>query len=153
MDHLHNSDAIIAWARAVGLIDSGFIVSEPGRAKLLNDVHRLRGAIDDAGAAIADGVAPPATALNVIHEYAARSFAAAALTGAPASIKFACGDAIIGPLAWAAVNLLRDGELHRLKQCPPDDCRWLFIDRSKNGSRRWCEMATCGNRAKARLRR
>jgi predicted RNA-binding Zn ribbon-like protein len=86
VDHLGDADAIIAWALDAGLVDSGFMVSASGRTKLVNDVHDLRGAIDDAGAAIADGDAPPAKALNVIHEYAARSFAAAALTGASASI-------------------------------------------------------------------
>jgi predicted RNA-binding Zn ribbon-like protein len=36
-----------------------------------------------------------------------------------------------------------------MKVCP--NCQWLFIDRSKNRSRTWCDMAVCGNRAKARL--
>jgi predicted RNA-binding Zn ribbon-like protein len=104
------------------------------------------------GAAIAGGAEPPAQGLAVIHDLAARTFAAASLTGAPAIIEFAHGDRIIGPLAWAAVDLLRSDELGRLKRCPPQDCRWLFIDRTKNRSRRWCEMATCGNRAKTRSR-
>ncbi|TQS41159.1 CGNR zinc finger domain-containing protein [Cryptosporangium phraense] len=37
----------------------------------------------------------------------------------------------------------------RVKACRGDDCRWVFIDGSRNGSRRWCAMAGCGNRAKA----
>ncbi len=40
----------------------------------------------------------------------------------------------------------------RLKRCENPRCGWLFVDRSRNRSRRWCEMATCGNRAKARRR-
>jgi predicted RNA-binding Zn ribbon-like protein len=36
----------------------------------------------------------------------------------------------------------------RLKACPGPDCGWVFHDRSRNGSRRWCDMAECGNRAK-----
>jgi predicted RNA-binding Zn ribbon-like protein len=36
----------------------------------------------------------------------------------------------------------------RLKACRGDDCRWVYIDRSRNTSRRWCDMANCGNRAK-----
>jgi hypothetical protein len=47
-------------------------------------------------------------------------------------------DGIIGPLAWAAVDL-RGYESLRLKRCPRHDCRWLFIDRTNNRSRRWCE--------------
>jgi len=38
----------------------------------------------------------------------------------------------------------------RLKLCEGHDCAWLFLDTSKNGRRRWCSMATCGNSAKAR---
>jgi predicted RNA-binding Zn ribbon-like protein len=75
------------------------------------------------------------------------------LTGSPATIEFTHGDRILGPLAWAAVDLLRGDELNRLKRCPQHDCHWLFIDRTKNRSRRWCEMATCGNRAKMQSRR
>ena len=45
------------------------------------------------------------------------------------------------------------GELGRVKICPADDCRWAFYDTSRNGSRQWCSMAVCGNRAKARAHR
>lgn len=37
----------------------------------------------------------------------------------------------------------------RLKACRGEDCRWVFIDNSRNTSRRWCDMAGCGNRAKS----
>jgi hypothetical protein len=45
------------------------------------------------------------------------------------------------------------GELERVKICPADDCLWAFYDESRNGSRQWCSMAVCGNRAKARAHR
>lgn len=45
------------------------------------------------------------------------------------------------------------GDLGRVKICPADDCRWAFYDTSRNGSRQWCSMAVCGNRAKARAHR
>lgn len=41
----------------------------------------------------------------------------------------------------------------RFRACAAPDCGWVFIDRSKNSSRRWCDMASCGNRAKARSHR
>jgi predicted RNA-binding Zn ribbon-like protein len=55
-------------------------------------------------------------------------------------------------LAHAAVTLLRTLDPRQLKACPLDEggCGWLFLDRSRNGSRRWCTMADCGARAKAR---
>jgi predicted RNA-binding Zn ribbon-like protein len=50
--------------------------------------------------------------------------------------------------ALSAVRLFGSQELARIRVCP--NCDWLFVDRSKNGSRRWCDMAVCGNRAKAK---
>jgi predicted RNA-binding Zn ribbon-like protein len=47
-------------------------------------------------------------------------------------------------------DLLTSGDLDRVGQCADDRCGWLFLDVSRNGSRRWCSMEACGNRAKAR---
>lgn len=64
-------------------------------------------------------------------------------TGAPAF-------AALGPVAWKAAELLELGELERLKECPGENCAWLFLDTSKNRSRQWCSMRTCGNAAKVK---
>lgn len=45
------------------------------------------------------------------------------------------------------------GQLDRLKACADPDCRWIFLDRSKPGSRRWCSSTGCGNRQKTRAYR
>ena len=52
------------------------------------------------------------------------------------------------PRAVSAVDLLRHGPLDRLKAC--EDCPWLFLDTSRNHSRRWCSMEDCGTRVKMR---
>lgn len=52
-------------------------------------------------------------------------------------------------LAHSAAELLTGGELDRVRVCASATCNWLFLDRSRNRSRRWCDMTTCGNRAKA----
>lgn len=58
---------------------------------------------------------------------------------------------MLWPIARSAVVLLTSNLLRRVKQCPGcDDCGWLFLDTSKNGTRRWCSMADCGSRAKMR---
>jgi predicted RNA-binding Zn ribbon-like protein len=49
-------------------------------------------------------------------------------------------------IALSALSLLP--EIKRIRIC--QNCRWLFLDRSRNGSRRWCDMAVCGNRQKAK---
>jgi predicted RNA-binding Zn ribbon-like protein len=52
------------------------------------------------------------------------------------------------PVAHAAYDLLTGPQVHRLKRCA--GCPWLFLDQSKNGSRRWCSMEICGTSEKIR---
>ena len=59
-------------------------------------------------------------------------------------------DQVTWPVVRAAADLLASHNLERVKTCGSDDCGWLFVDTSRNGSRRWCDMSDCGNRAKAR---
>ena len=55
-------------------------------------------------------------------------------------------DSMLWPITRSAVELLTSDELKRVKQC--GRCDWLFLDRSRNGKRRWCSMSACGNRVK-----
>jgi len=59
-------------------------------------------------------------------------------------------DRMLWPLLRAAATLLVSDQIGRVQACAADDCGWLFLDMSRNRSRRWCDMADCGNRAKAR---
>ena len=59
-------------------------------------------------------------------------------------------DRMLWTIARSAADLLTSEGLHDVRVCAADDCRWLFLDTSKNHSRRWCDMKSCGNRAKAR---
>jgi predicted RNA-binding Zn ribbon-like protein len=59
-------------------------------------------------------------------------------------------DAMLWRLAADASDLLTSSDINRVRECSGDTCSWLFVDRSRNRSRRWCDMADCGNRAKAR---
>jgi predicted RNA-binding Zn ribbon-like protein len=58
--------------------------------------------------------------------------------------------AMLWPVLRAAAELLTSPESMRLHVCAGEDCGWMYVDRSRNGLRRWCEMRTCGNVAKAR---
>jgi predicted RNA-binding Zn ribbon-like protein len=59
-------------------------------------------------------------------------------------------DCMLWPVVRAAADLLTSGERLLVRVCAADDCSWLFLDTSKNHSRRWCDMRGCGNRAKVR---
>ena len=56
---------------------------------------------------------------------------------------------LLAPVLWSAGDLLAGSRLRLVRQCANPQCRWLFVDDSKSGTRRWCSMASCGNRAKA----
>ncbi len=58
-------------------------------------------------------------------------------------------DCVLWPVVWSATDLLTGEDRDRVRECQGPGCAWLFIDTSKNHSRRWCDMAVCGNRAKA----
>jgi predicted RNA-binding Zn ribbon-like protein len=57
---------------------------------------------------------------------------------------------LLAPVLWAAADLLTARDHSRLRRCANDECLWLFLDESRMGNRRWCDMTSCGNRAKAR---
>jgi len=54
------------------------------------------------------------------------------------------------PVVWSASHLLTSPDIAWVKTCTNEDCGWLFLDTSRKHNRKWCEMAVCGNRAKAR---
>jgi predicted RNA-binding Zn ribbon-like protein len=56
---------------------------------------------------------------------------------------------LLAPVLWSAADLLVGDERANVRQCANEACRWLFLDASRSGSRRWCDMRSCGNRAKA----
>jgi len=62
-------------------------------------------------------------------------------------------DALLWPVVWAAARLLTSDEAHRIRVCAGPDCGWVYVDRSRNRLRRWCQMKTCGTAAKTRRRR
>jgi predicted RNA-binding Zn ribbon-like protein len=62
-------------------------------------------------------------------------------------------DGALGRLTAIVYRAMADGTWERLKACREDNCEWAFYDWSKNRSGAWCDMAVCGNRAKARAYR
>lgn len=117
----------------------------------------LREAIYRVFAASARHKATPAEAVQIVDDYALDGLRQRHLavgnggfrwewrTGAKGTV-----DRILWPIAQAAADLLTSDELKLVRWCEAPDCEWLFLDHSRNRSRRWCDMKSCGNRAKAR---
>lgn len=59
-------------------------------------------------------------------------------------------ESLFAAVAKSAADLLTSEDAGRIRACPGDACGWMFVDTSRNGSRQWCDMRICGNRAKAR---
>ena len=57
---------------------------------------------------------------------------------------------LLWPVIQSAADLVSSPDAARIRECDAPDCNWLFLDRSRGGRRRWCDMSVCGNRAKAR---
>jgi predicted RNA-binding Zn ribbon-like protein len=59
-------------------------------------------------------------------------------------------DRLLWPVTRSAAELLTSSEVSLVRECASERCSWMFVDRSRTHRRRWCDMKTCGNRAKAR---
>jgi predicted RNA-binding Zn ribbon-like protein len=163
-ERLANYGRLVTWSLQAGLVtakDAERLRAEAGarpRAAVaaLRRAIVLREALFDLFATIARGKRPPPAALDTVN---------GALPGAMASLRvgperegfgwrFAHDEAdlapMLAPIVRAAADLLTGADLARVRECGSDTCFWLFLDHSKNGTRRWCDMKVCGNRAKAR---
>ena len=131
--------------------------THPGQAAdLFGQAIALREAVYRLFSAVAAGEPAPAADLAMLNH--ALGAAQPRQRVAPADDGYAWGiDAIetsapglLAPVLWSAGDLLTRADRRRVRRCANDACLWLFIDESKAGTRRWCDMASCGNRAKSR---
>jgi len=152
---LHSYADLSAWSAYAGLIDAGTAaqLSRRGTEADLRAAIVLREAIFAVFAAVGRGSAPPAAALATVQTHYAEAMAAATLIPAEHGYdwRFAGDDPARAwqPVVVSAVRLLTGGPLDRVKVCAADaGCIGLFLDTSKNRSRRWCTMEGCGIDAK-----
>jgi predicted RNA-binding Zn ribbon-like protein len=156
---------LAAWAHRAGALDEvaaarlGLNAARHPRraAAALTRARTLRELVYGTFAPIAAGGHPDPDALARLHHAHLETLTHGRLepargVAAPAFAWRWDSDAALDRALWpvivAAVDLLRSHDLGLLKACP--DCRLLFLDRSRNHSRRWCSMAGCGSRAKMR---
>jgi predicted RNA-binding Zn ribbon-like protein len=163
-EYLTDYAALIAWGLRLGLLSRAEAADlreraadapEPA-ARAVCAARDLRGAIYGLFAAHAVGTSPPRGVLARFNRHLARAQTHAVLTATRSGFHRAWtgGDAplerVLWPVAAEAAALLTSDQLARVRQCAGENCLWLFLDVSKNGSRRWCSMSDCGNRAKVR---
>lgn len=154
-DVLRSVDEFIAWCAHAGIEPTS---SEPDgwspmqEQAFLNDAVDLRSAIRAVVAAICERRDPDLAALDTLRSAYADAVdrAAAKLDGGRLSWAWEPVPPAfeLSRVIGAAVDLLRDAPIDRLKACP--SCGFVFLDTTRNGSRRWCSMEDCGTQEKMR---
>jgi predicted RNA-binding Zn ribbon-like protein len=165
-ERLATYDGLTRWAQGAGLVPAetgaalrGAAAERPDEARrvveralalraLLRRVFTGLAAGRIAERDLAELDAAFADALGRLH--------LAADAGAPTRVTWAWrgwGEALDSPLwpvVWSAARLLASDERTQVRECAGERCGWMYVDRSRNGLRRWCQTDVCGARAKAR---
>jgi predicted RNA-binding Zn ribbon-like protein len=158
-DLLSDYDRLLTWATGAGAIsaDAASLLAReahehPRAAEAaLAAAHRLRSTIHSVLGAIAASREPDLGALNaeLARALPQRRLAGAGWIWLDAERNL---ESPLWPVVLAAATLLTSPDASRIRVCAKPDCGWIFVDRSRNGFRRWCQMATCGTEEKTRRR-
>jgi predicted RNA-binding Zn ribbon-like protein len=164
IDVLRDFDALVHWLEVTRVLDAeraGGISrrahQQPaGAAAALVDARRIRAALRSLAERGATSERIRADALSEINRVLGRSAGTRRVEwrddGSFRQSFVPVGDAFAGlmiPVVESAAEALVHGELSKVRRCADSRCPRVFYDSTRNGRRRWCDMATCGNRAKA----
>ncbi|HEX6050419.1 MAG TPA: ABATE domain-containing protein [Gemmatimonadaceae bacterium] len=165
-DRLTSYDRLLEWSRGAGVLDAAAsrraaqaAVRHPRRAAAaVESAHRARQAVQSVFASVVAGK-PNVSALDDLNLLVA-DVAPHVRVVRDAGGRFQRGwdalgespESVLWPVIWATTELLSSADAERLRMCAGNDCGWLYVDRSRNGLRRWCEMSVCGMAEKNRRR-
>ena len=163
-DELADFEELTAWCvRRDNLTDEEAVAflsqarKQPDRAaETLVGAHRLRVLTYELLRAVARHEVPPAGRVEELNGLLQKLLSGRRLANEARAFHWAWRmdpyrpDTMLAPVVWSLAALVTSEERDRLKLCEADDCGWIFIDASRNRSRRWCDMSDCGNRAKVR---
>lgn len=162
-ERLHDFGDLLVWSERAGIVTSAEsrriarrAKAQPSRAaRYFTKAIEIREDLYATFAAIAAGIRPPTASIARIGEMWGRAQGTRTLVLARAGFSLAANDQstdlerLAAPVLESAVALLTSDQAREVRKCV--ECDWLFIDETKNGSRRWCKD-TCGNRVRARER-
>ena|SRR5690242_21388476 len=165
IERLASAEDYIRWARQSGVIgdrEARELAQQARRkpaeaAGVVARVRTLREAIYRTFSALVDGDdgdEDDLAAINAVLSESMRQLRLTRRAGGGFVTAWEERPPSLARLAWPAVksvsDVLTSSPLGRLKKCGSDTCGWLFLDTTRSGTRRWCDMRVCGNRAKAR---
>lgn len=168
-EYLGSYEDLLAWGRQTDLLTSyeAKILSEWAKTELeearatLSRAIALREAVHGVLAAAIVGDPPDEGALTVLNRELSRALSRLRVVHAPEDAYVWAWDwsgdgrepepdRPLWPVARSAAELLTSPKLGRIKVCAGEGCGWMFLDESRNGSRRWCDSRDCGNRERVR---
>jgi predicted RNA-binding Zn ribbon-like protein len=169
-EKLHSLNDFIAWAEQAKLVKPAqaenlkrYAASHPSEAaELLSRATELREAIFHIALSAADEKIPQHADLSRLNSEIRAGLSRLSISPSNDGKGYAWQwsendlkpEHLLAPIARSAAELLVQPDLvAKVHQCQGDNCGWLFVDCSKNHSRRWCDMRDCGNRAKVRRHR
>jgi predicted RNA-binding Zn ribbon-like protein len=157
-DHFSTTRDALDWLQERRLIHAEASTDPPPSdaldARTLRRVRRTRAALRELVDATYEARPPAADAVAEVNR-ALQSRATLQLVPSGEGVRIGhrhVGDPVDDALANLAQQVVREivgGRPERLRACASDTCRYVFYDDSRTGRRRWCDMASCGNRAKA----
>jgi predicted RNA-binding Zn ribbon-like protein len=163
VDSLGGYSDLVRWAREAGIVSQGTAnkltheASEhPASAQAaFRQAIALREALASVLAAAVEQRQPPGDDLQRFNTALTECGRHLRLQGAQGRFHLSWDtddrfDRVLWPVVRSAADLLTSGDLERLRVCEGEGCGWLFMDTTRNRSRRWCNMASCGNRAKVK---
>ncbi len=163
-EHLNSYDDLLEWARQRSVLSDREIAELAEQAarrptedsdRALRSAIELRGAIYHIFAAVSSGHPAHSESLDTLNVRLTAALSHAIVVEGQEGFTWDWSggegelDKMLWPVARSAADLLVSGQVERVRECGGHDCGWLFVDTSKNKSRRWCDMGDCGNRAKA----
>jgi predicted RNA-binding Zn ribbon-like protein len=161
-ERLTNYERLTHWAEEAGLLSAvdakrlrQQAAAHPRKAKAAYEAARwLRWVLQRVYEKIAAGEppGPPLDDFNALLSEALGHLRIASTGGWDWQGRGEDLESLLWPVVWAAASLLTSAEADRLRVCGGPDCGWMYVDRSRNGLRRWCQMETCGTREKSRRR-
>lgn len=163
-DWLSTYPSLAWWAHSAGLVshaEACRLVDEADRrpqeaAAVLRRARRLRRLLRRVFGALTSGELPSRGDIDGLNRELAGSLARLRIVRRDAGFALDFPDSergldnVLRIIVRSAAELLASRSVERVSQCDAPDCDWLFLDESRNHSRRWCDMSSCGNRAKAR---
>ncbi len=164
VDQLRSYDDLLEWAHAGGVLQEPDVQALREQAARRPDVaaatlHRavaLREALYRIFSRVATGDDPADDDVGYLNRFLAVAMRQLRLQRGGSCCRWQWSappgalDRVLWPVVHGAADLLTSDAVGRVRECASPSCAWLFVDSSRNRSRRWCDMATCGNRAKAR---